>query len=69
MNNWIWKNQNLLTGTYIGVGFERKLLLLPVYVLRPINFNPTLYLYDPDEPYAAFISKTSLVRVFSLMKY
>ena len=50
-----------LTGTFIGVGIDRKLLLLRVYVLCPIYFYLTLDPNDPDEPYAALISTTSLV--------
>ena len=39
---------------------EQKFLLLPVYVLCPIHSDPSLYLNDPDEKYAEFISTTSL---------
>ena len=39
----------------MGVGFEQKLLLLPVYVLCPIDFNFTLDPNYPDESYAAVI--------------
>ena len=51
----------LWTGPYMGVGFERKLLLLPVYVLCTIYFDLNIDLNNLDEPCAAFISATSLV--------
>ena len=54
-------NPNLLTDPCIGVGFERKLLLLPVYVLCQIDVDLTIYPYYSDETYSAFISKTPLV--------
>ena len=51
---WLLKYQKiqpyLWNGPFIGVGFERKLLLQPVYVLCPIYFDLTLDPKNPDEP-------------------
>ena len=41
-------NTDLLTGSYIGVVFEQKRVLLPVYVLFTIHFHLTLDPNDPD---------------------
>ena len=41
------------SGQWIGVGFEQKLLLMPVYVSCPVDLYLTLDPNDPDEPYAA----------------
>ena len=43
------------TGPWIGVGFERKLLLLSEYFLCPIDLDLTFDSYDPDKPYAEVI--------------
>ena len=66
----VWNfNWDLWSGPCIGVGFEYKLLLLPVYTLFPIDFELTGYPIGPNESYASFISTTSIVSIFSLLKY
>ena len=56
-------------GPQIGAGFQRKLLLLPVYVLCPIYFDLTIYPNDTDEPYAAVIISISTILNCSWFKY
>ena len=48
-------------GPRIGAGFQRKLILLPVYVLCPIYFDLTIDPNDTDEPYAAVIISISTI--------
>ena len=49
--------------------FTRKLLLLNVYGLCPIDVDLTLDPNDPDEPYAAVILSISTILIVSLLKY
>ena len=57
------------TGPLISVGFERKLLIMPVYVLCPIDLDLTIDPNDNDEPYAAVIISVSPILICSLLKY
>ena len=44
--------------------FERKLPLMPVYVLCPIDLDLTFDPNDPDEPYSEAIISTSPICIF-----
>ena len=44
--------------------FERKLPLMPVYVLCPIDLDLTFDPNDPDEPYSEVIISTSPICIF-----
>ena len=59
----------ILTGPCINVGFEWELLLLPVYVICQIDYEPTIDKNDYDEAYVVFINITSLVWIGLLLKY
>ena len=60
---------DLWSGTLIGIGFEHKLILIHVYVLRMIHFKLTLDPKYPDEPNAAFTISILLIWISSLLKY
>ena len=57
------------TGPYIGVGFEHKKLLLPVYALCPIYLDLTLNPNNPNKPYAVVIISFLPILIGSLFKY
>ena len=57
-------NSDLLTSPCIVVSLEWKIILLPVYVLHPMDLDLTLDPNDPDEPYVLFISTASLFKCF-----
>ena len=59
----------LWSGQWIGVGFEQKLLLMPVYVSCPVYLYLTFDPNDPDEPYAEVIISILPILICSLFKY
>ena len=65
MSSWVWNlNYELLTGLCIGIGFEFKLLLTPVYELLKIHLYLSVDPNDSDEPNALFEISTSLIWIF-----
>ena len=57
------------TGTWIDVGFERKWLLLPIYVLCEIDLDLYIDTNDTDEPYLEVIIPIPSIWICSLLKY
>ena len=51
------------------VFYERKIILLPVYVLCTIYLDLTLDSNDPDEPYAEVVISISPILICSFLKY
>ena len=57
-------DSDLWTGPFTGVVFERKFLLLPVYVFWPIYFYLILDTKGREETNAALIISMSLILIF-----
>ena len=64
-----WFKSDFWTSTWIGAGFEQRLLLLHVYVLCPIYVELTIYPNDTDEPYEEVIITILPIWICSLLKY